>query len=109
MTPLAGDFRANFHLTRESRPFKLTTQVEGLAVRAARSVGLDIAGVDMIVDRDHNLHLLEVNYAPGFKGLEKATGLDIAGSMIDCAVSRKQRGRRTENRAPEDGCCKPCV
>jgi ribosomal protein S6--L-glutamate ligase len=92
MTPVEGDFRANFHLTRQSRPFALTPSIEKLAVTAARAVGLDIAGVDMIVDRHNNVYLIEVNYAPGFKGLESATGLDIAGCMIDCAVSR---GRKT--------------
>ena len=99
MSPAAGDFRANFHLTRESQPFKLTPAVEALAVRAAGTVGLDIAGVDMIVDRHQNLYVIEVNYSPGFKGLEKATGLDIAGCMIDCAVSRgRNHGRSTEKR-----------
>ncbi|MEN8246517.1 MAG: RimK family alpha-L-glutamate ligase [Thermodesulfobacteriota bacterium] len=97
MTPLEGDFRANFHLTRESRPFKITSSIEKLAVKAACAVGLDIAGVDMIVDRHKNMYLIEVNYAPGFKGLEKATGLDIAGCMIDCAISR---GRKTEPQRP---------
>jgi len=86
MAPVEGDFRANYHLTRESRPFEMTQPVQTLAAKAARAVGLDIAGVDMIVDSHNNMYILEVNYAPGFKGLEKATGLDIAGLMIDCAV-----------------------
>jgi len=88
MTPLQGDFRANYHLTRESCPFTITSSIEKLAVKAARVVGLDIAGVDMIVDRHQNMYLIEVNYAPGFNGLEKATGLDIASCMIDCAVKK---------------------
>ena len=94
MKPVGGDFRANFHLTHQSRPVELTLVVENLAVKAARAIGLDIAGVDLIVDRHDDMYLIEVNYAPGFKGLEKATGLDIAGSMIDCAVAK---GRRTED------------
>lgn len=88
MTPVEGDFRANFHLTRECRPFELTSPVENIAIRAAQAVGLDIAGVDMIVDRHNTMVLIEVNYAPGFKGLEKATGMDIAGCMIDCAAKK---------------------
>jgi len=95
MTPVDGDFRANYHLTRESRPLELTRPVKTLATKAARAVGLDIAGVDMIVDTHDNMYIIEVNYAPGFKGLERATGLDIAGLMIDCAVAR---GRRKKNR-----------
>jgi len=88
MTPVEGDFRANFHLTHESRPFEMTHPVQTLAVKAAQAVGLDIAGVDMIVDSHNNMCIIEVNYAPGFKGLERATGLDIAGSMIDCAIKK---------------------
>ena len=88
MTPVEGDFRANFHLTRESRPLEMTASIEKLAVKAAGAVGLDIAGVDMVVDRHKDMYLIEVNYAPGFKGLEKATGLDIAGLMIDCAIEK---------------------
>jgi len=88
MTPVDGDFRANYHLTRESRPLELTQPVQTLAAKAARAVGLDIAGVDMIVDTHDNMYIIEVNYAPGFNGLERATGLDIAGLMIDCAIGK---------------------
>lgn len=88
MQPVDGDFRANFHLTGKSRPFELTLPVDNVAVKAAHAMGLDIAGVDIIVDRHESMYLIEVNYAPGFKGLEQATGLDIAGCMIDCAVAR---------------------
>jgi ribosomal protein S6--L-glutamate ligase len=96
MTPVQGDFRANFHLTRESRPIEMTQQIETLAVKAAQTLTLDIAGVDMIVDSQGKIYLIEVNYAPGFKGLEKATGLDIAGLMIDCAVARGRSYRSLE-------------
>ena len=68
-----------------------------LAVKATRATGLDIAGVDLIVDKHNDIYLIEVNYAPGFKGLEKATGLDIAGYMIDCAVA-KARGRKDRSK-----------
>ena len=95
MTPVEGDFRANYHLTRESRPVEMTQPVQTLAAKATQAAFLDIAGVDLIVDRHNNMYIIEVNYAPGFKGLERATGLDIAGSMIDCAVAR---GRSGENR-----------
>jgi len=102
MQPVNGDFRANFHLTHKSRPFELTLVIEHLAVKAARAIGLDIAGVDLIVDKHKDMYLIEVNYAPGFKGLEKATGLDIAGGMIDCAVAKGQRTDGGQNhRGPE--------
>ena len=98
MKPVQGDFRANFHLTRKSRPVELTTLLEKVAITAARTTGLDIAGVDLIVDKHNDIYLIEVNYSPGFKGLEQATGLDIAGCMIDCAVAKAGR------RATDDGC-----
>ena len=66
----------------------MTQPVQTLAAKAAQAVGLDIAGVDMIVDTHNNMYIIEVNYAPGFKGLERATGLDIAGLMIDCAIGK---------------------
>ncbi|MBW1891328.1 MAG: RimK family alpha-L-glutamate ligase [Deltaproteobacteria bacterium] len=95
--PENGDFRANFHLTRKSRPRKVTPMLEKIALDAARVTGLDIAGIDLIVDRHDDIYVIEVNYSPGFKGLEKATGLDIAGCMIDCAIAKaKCKGRKVE-------------
>ncbi|MCG6909175.1 MAG: RimK family alpha-L-glutamate ligase [Deltaproteobacteria bacterium] len=88
MKPRQGDFRANFHLTGESRAVRLARGHEKLALEATGATGLDIAGVDMIVDGHGRSYIVEVNYSPGFKGLEKATGLDIAGCMIDCAAAK---------------------
>jgi ribosomal protein S6--L-glutamate ligase len=54
-----------------------------MALGAARSVGLDIAGIDIILDAEGVAWVMEVNYSPGFKGLEAATGKDIALEIID--------------------------
>lgn len=86
--PKPGDFRANFHLSGHSRPFEMTPRIKDLSIRAARAVGLDIAGVDLMIKKGEDPQVLEVNYAPGFKGLEAATGLDIAGEIIDFVVRR---------------------
>jgi len=83
LLPPAGEFRANYHLGATGQVQVLTDTVAGIAVEAARAVGLDIAGVDLSMDAKDRVYVLEVNYAPGFKGLEKATGLDIAGLMVD--------------------------
>ncbi|GAI93448.1 unnamed protein product, partial [marine sediment metagenome] len=83
LRPKEGDFRANYHLSRESRPRDLTSELEGIALKAAAAVGLEIAGVDLIVDQNDRVNVIEVNYSPGFKGLEAATGLDIAGLIVD--------------------------
>lgn len=82
LRPKKGDFRANYHLSKESRPRDLTPELEGIALKAASAVGLEIAGVDLIVDKNGRVSVIEVNYSPGFKGLEAATGLDIAGRIV---------------------------
>ena len=88
LTPVDGDFRANFHLTGRSQPIDVWTELAETAVRAAAGLDLEIAGVDLLADPHRRLQVLEVNYAPGFKGLEAATGLDVAGMMIDYIVNR---------------------
>jgi len=80
--PKKGDFRANYHLSKESRPRDLTPEFTRIALKAASAVGLEIAGVDLIVDKNGRVSVIEVNYSPGFKGLEAATGLDIAGRIV---------------------------
>lgn len=82
LRPKKGDFRANYHLSKESRPRDLTPELKGIALKAASAVGLEIAGVDLIVDKNGRVSVIEVNYSPGFKGLEAATGLDIAGRIV---------------------------
>ncbi len=88
LAPLAGDFRANFHLSGRARPVELPPPAASLALAAARALGLAIAGVDLIWPAGGAPLVLEANYAPGFAGLEAATGLDIAGAMLDLALAR---------------------
>jgi len=84
--PIDGDFRANFHLSGRSEPIDVGSELAETAIRAAAVLGLEIAGVDLMVDAARRHWVVEVNYAPGFKGLEGATGLDVAGMMIDYIV-----------------------
>lgn len=86
LKPKPGDFRSNFHLTRKSWPVGLPAEWEQIALKAADAIGLEIAGVDLIVDGSKKVHIIEINYSPGFTGLEAATGLDIAGRIIDYVV-----------------------
>ncbi|MEA1969158.1 MAG: RimK family alpha-L-glutamate ligase [Thermodesulfobacteriota bacterium] len=79
------DFRANYHLNNRAAKINLSKEMKDAAVKAASAVGLDIAGVDLIVDKKGRIMVIEVNYSPGFKGIEKTTGLDIAGLIIDYA------------------------
>lgn len=83
LRPRDGDFRANFHLSQQSWPIELTGEMESVALKAAAAVRLEIAGVDLIADRDKKIRVIEVNYSPGFTGLEAATGTDIAGRIVD--------------------------
>lgn len=82
----AGDFRANIHRGATGISVKLTAEQERVALRAVRILGLSIAGVDLLEGKDRPI-LLEVNSSPGFQGLEKATGLDIAGEMVRHVIS----------------------
>ena len=63
-----------------------------LAVRRARVLGLEVAGVDLLRSKRGPL-VLEVNSSPGLEGIEGATGLDVAGSIIDYIDARTRRAR----------------
>jgi ribosomal protein S6--L-glutamate ligase len=84
------EWRSNIHLGGKGIPYR-NTEAEGeMAVRAARAVGLEIAGVDMIMAKD-GPYLIEVNASPGFKGLMKATDVDVPGGIIDYAVEKAKK------------------
>lgn len=76
-----GEFRSNIHRGGEGRLVKLAPEFERAAVQAAKATGLGIAGVDLMESNSGPL-LLEVNSSPGFEGIERATGLNIASMMI---------------------------
>jgi ribosomal protein S6--L-glutamate ligase len=80
-----GEFRSNIHRGGEGQAIELTPAYLEAAVKAARVVGLEVAGVDML-EGHHGPRLMEINSSPGFEGLEGATGKDIAGSIIDHAL-----------------------
>lgn len=76
-----GEFRANIHRGGRPEAFEPSRADRKLALKAAKSVGLAIAGIDWIVT-DAGPVVLEVNATPGFKGFEEATGIDAAGAMV---------------------------
>jgi ribosomal protein S6--L-glutamate ligase len=77
-----GEFRSNLHRGGSAREIKITPEERAMAVRAARCLGLYVAGVDMI--RSHRGTLvLEVNASPGLEGIEMSTGRDVAGAIIE--------------------------
>lgn len=76
------EFRSNVHRGGKPEPITLDPQYESTAVRAAQIVGLRIAGVDMLEGND-GPKIMEVNSSPGLEGIETATGLDVAGNIIE--------------------------
>lgn len=77
----AGEFRSNLHRGGNAEPVKLSQDEKDLALRAAEAVGLRVAGVD-ILQTDRGPLVVEVNSSPGLEGIERATRLDVAGSII---------------------------
>lgn len=79
----SGDeFRSNVHRGGTVEPLQLDPEYEQAAVRAAQIMGLRVAGVDML-EGDEGPLVMEVNSSPGLQGIEQATGLDVAGAIID--------------------------
>jgi RimK family alpha-L-glutamate ligase len=85
-------WRTNFSRGAEVRPFALPAAWETLALRAARAVGAEYAGVDLLPAEDGTVYVLEVNGIPGWEGLQKATGIDVAGAVVDQLLGRAPRG-----------------
>ena len=76
-----GEFRSNLHRGGTARIIQLSREEEEAAINAARTMGLGVAGVDMLQSSRGPL-ILEVNPSPGLEGIEKATGTDIAEAII---------------------------
>jgi ribosomal protein S6--L-glutamate ligase len=87
-----GEFRSNIHRGGTAEPIKLSAEERGIAVKAARILGLSVAGVDFIPSSEGPL-VLEVNSSPGLEGIEGATGVDVAGAIIEFLERSAVRGR----------------
>lgn len=90
-TAKAGDFRSNLHRGGEAKAAELEPAYAQAAVDAARLVGLEICGVDLLEGRE-GPKVMELNSSPGFEGLERATKQDIAGAIVQHALALGQRG-----------------
>ncbi|MFZ2835905.1 Ribosomal protein S6 modification protein [compost metagenome] len=90
---LDDDFRSNLHKGGEGTIVKLTEEERKMAVKAARAMGLNVAGVDMMRSARGPL-ILEVNASPGF-GIEKVTGRDVASPIIEYVeLNAKRRNKK---------------
>jgi ribosomal protein S6--L-glutamate ligase len=86
-----SDFRSNVHRGGVGERVTLEPEFERTAAEAARILGVDVAGVDLLESRDGPL-VLEVNASPGLEGIEKTTGVDVASAIIE-HVERRAAGR----------------
>lgn len=76
-----GEFRANVHQGGQALKVKLTAKERAIAIAATKTMGLKVAGVD-ILRSDQGPLVLEINSSPGLEAIEKTTGIDIAGEII---------------------------
>ena len=77
-----GDFRSNLHRGGKAEKIKLTPEERSTAIRAVKAMGLSVAGVDLLRS-NHGPVVIEVNSYQGLEGIELATGVDVAKSIID--------------------------
>ncbi|MCZ4280622.1 30S ribosomal protein S6--L-glutamate ligase [Kiloniella laminariae] len=87
-----GDFRSNLHRGGSAKPIKISPEERSTAIRAAKSMGLNVCGVDMLRS-NHGPVVMEVNSSPGLEGVEKATGIDIAGLIIEFLEKNAKPGK----------------
>jgi ribosomal protein S6--L-glutamate ligase len=91
-----GEFRSNLHRGGTAALIKITPEERSTAVQAARIMGLNVAGVD-ILRSNHGSVVMEVNSSPGLQGIEAATGKDVAGMIIGF-IERNARPGHTRTR-----------
>ena len=91
----AGEFRANIHRGGKSEQVELTPEETLAAVRSAKAVGLNVAGVDMLRSNS-GPKILEINSSPGLQGIEGATGVDVAGQIIEYLASNLVSAKKSQ-------------
>ncbi len=87
-----GEFRSNLHRGGTASLIKITPEERSTAVRSARVMGLNVAGVDLLRS-NHGPVVMEVNSSPGLEGIEKATGRDVAGMIIEFIEKNAKQGK----------------
>lgn len=87
-----GDFRSNLHQGGTAIPVKITPEERQAAVTAAKAMGLNLCGVDLLRAKRGPV-VMEVNSSPGLEGIEKATGIDVAGLIIEFIEKNAKPGK----------------
>lgn len=93
-----GEFRSNIHKGGEAKAVDVPQSYRDLAVAAARALALNIAGVD-IIESNSGPKVMEVNSSPGFEGLERATGQDVARKIIEYTVQYAEKAKERKKAA----------
>lgn len=88
-----GEFRSNLHAGGTAMKVRITPEERATAIRAAKTLGLQFAGVDLLRS-DDGPKVLEVNSSPGLEGVETVTGKNIAGQVIEYLEKRCKRGKK---------------
>lgn len=91
-TGAPDDFRSNLHRGGSAQLVKITPAERSTAVSAAKRMGLNVCGVDMLRS-NHGPVIMEVNSSPGLEGIEAATGKDVAGMVIDFMAANAKVGK----------------
>lgn len=87
-----GEFRSNLHRGGTSKLIRITPEERATAIRSAKIMGLNVAGVD-IIRSNHGPVVLEVNSSPGLEGIESTTGKDVAGMIIEHIEKNAKKGK----------------
>ena len=90
-----GEFRSNLHRGGEAEKIKLSIEERTTAIKAAKAMGLNVAGVDLLRS-NHGPVVMEVNSSPGLQGIEKATEVDVAGKIIEYVVQNASHSDDTK-------------
>lgn len=87
-----GEFRSNLHRGGSAQTIKISPVERSTAVKSAQVMGLNVCGVDML-RANHGPVVMEVNSSPGLEGVEKATGIDVAGKIIEYIEMHAKKGK----------------
>jgi len=90
-----GEFRSNLHRGGSARKAKLTPEERACAKRAAKALGLRVAGVDMLRS-NHGPLIMEVNSSPGLEGIETSTGVDVASRIVEHLEKRHEQLKKRD-------------
>jgi ribosomal protein S6--L-glutamate ligase len=93
-----GEFRSNLHRGGTAAAIRLTPLERATAAKAAKVMGLNVAGVDLL-QSNHGPLVLEVNSSPGLEGIEAASGIDVASRIVEF-IEQNARIRRSRDRTP---------